>query len=537
MKITKSFIVTVVLAGSFSVGLVVNAGNLDAPHASALPKGKSDTQFFKNSDVDWREDFATLDRARWTPEVTASGGGNFEFQVYTDSEDNLFVRDNVLYLKPGLTKTHQISSGQFLKNGTGGSTPDSVPVVPGDGKNYSGTITAGDIGEHAILGCGKTSFVQANDIFTNNGCPVWGKNQIWWLDLGTRCTDNGSSIKLPNNGGCVLSSGYYVTQAFEDASYSYYSIMKPVTSARISTKNSKDGFFKYGRLEVKAKIPKGDWLWPAIWMLPKSTVPIDRDNPTGTGVYGVWPRSGEIDIMEARGNDRGCSDAYMDRNPKSNAGGVQSIAGTLHWGESYKKNGFPKTHTAYTVSDTSGTLDQEFHIFGIRWNETGLYTYLDNDSNHVLEVSFVQGSFSDRASQKTEHCLKRGPKDSDNFDCVMNSSENSMEKFPADIWPTRQGPFDQEFYLILNVAVGFVDPDPNAGKLGYFPDNYCNKPWQNAGKYPVADFYAAKSDWFPTWTGGTSSAISDNAALQISEIRYWNEQHAGVFGELKNPGN
>ena len=41
---------------------------------------------------------------------------------------------------------------------------------------------------------------------------------------------------------------------------------------------------------LKAKLPKGDWLWPAIWMLPRYNE------------YGQWPASGEIDIMESRGN-------------------------------------------------------------------------------------------------------------------------------------------------------------------------------------------------------------------------------------------
>ena len=67
----------------------------------------------------------------------------------------------------------------------------------------------------------------------------------------------------------------------------------------------------YGKVEVVAKLPEGDWLWPAIWMLPEDSV------------YGEWPRSGEIDIMEARGNAPGYS-----------AGGRDIITSTLHWGES-----------------------------------------------------------------------------------------------------------------------------------------------------------------------------------------------------------
>lgn len=65
-------------------------------------------------------------------------------------------------------------------------------------------------------------------------------------------------------------------------------VIPPVMSARITTKGHYS--IKYGRVEIKAKIPRGDWLWPALWMLPVDDA------------YGTWPRSGEIDIMEARGN-------------------------------------------------------------------------------------------------------------------------------------------------------------------------------------------------------------------------------------------
>jgi beta-glucanase (GH16 family) len=71
-------------------------------------------------------------------------------------------------------------------------------------------------------------------------------------------------------------------------------IINPVRSARLSTKGKKS--IKYGKVEVVAKMPKGAWLWPAVWMMPEST------NPDGSGVYGPWPRSGEIDIAESKNN-------------------------------------------------------------------------------------------------------------------------------------------------------------------------------------------------------------------------------------------
>ena len=81
--------------------------------------------------------------------------------------------------------------------------------------------------------------------------------------------------------------------------------LNPIKSARIRTAESFS--FTYGKVEVKAKLPRGDWLWPAIWMLP-------RDNQ-----YGDWPSSGEVDIMESRGNA-----------PSYPPGGYDSFGSTLH---------------------------------------------------------------------------------------------------------------------------------------------------------------------------------------------------------------
>ncbi len=60
----------------------------------------------------------------------------------------------------------------------------------------------------------------------------------------------------------------------------------PVMSARLSTRGSYS--IRFGKVEVVAKLPRGDWLWPAIWMAPLDSV------------YGPWPLSGEIDVRSAR---------------------------------------------------------------------------------------------------------------------------------------------------------------------------------------------------------------------------------------------
>lgn len=139
-------------------------------------------------------------------------------------------------------------------------------------------------------------------------------------------------------------------------------VINPVRSARIRTVNS--FAFEYGRVEIVAKLPKGDWLWPAIWMLPKHNE------------YGTWPASGEIDIMESRGND----ETY-------GAGGHDTFASTLHWGPNWDQNKFALTHKDHKHTESLGNA---FHTYGLYWDESGLYTYLDDPANKVLEVDFTK---------------------------------------------------------------------------------------------------------------------------------------------------
>jgi hypothetical protein len=88
-------------------------------------------------------------------------------------------------------------------------------------------------------------------------------------------------------------------------------------------------------VEVEAQLPAGDWLWPAIWMMPEE----DK--------YGPWPNSGEIDIMESRGN-----------NYTYKMGGNNLASSTLHWGPNLAMDAYwrttnaqPALHTDYTKSE------------------------------------------------------------------------------------------------------------------------------------------------------------------------------------------
>jgi beta-glucanase (GH16 family) len=112
------------------------------------------------------------------------------------------------------------------------------------------------------------------------------------------------------------------------------------TSARMQTKNMGD--WLYGKMEARIKLPVGKGMWPAFWMLP-------TDN-----IYGIWPRSGEIDIMELIG--RLPSDTHA----------------TIHYGDDGVDHGFG-TH----LSLSSGTFADDFHVFSMEWSPNEIKIFLD----------------------------------------------------------------------------------------------------------------------------------------------------------------
>jgi len=237
--------------------------------------------------------------------------------------------------------------------------------------------------------------------------------------------------------------------------------INPIQSAAIRTSNSFS--FKYGRVEINAKLPRGDWIWPAMWLLPRWTA------------YGQWPMSGEIDIMESRGNA-----------PGYRADGSDTFGSTLHWGPYAPYDIFEKTHKSYTLPNKKSFAD-DFHIFGLYWDATGLYTYIDKDSNKVLQVNWTKTDF---------------------YTLGEFSKINSVNP-----WATGDvgAPFDQEFYLILDVAVG-----GSAGGFrdleSYFPVGP-DRPWKN-DEHATKDFWDNRAQWEPTWKG-------DDVALKVDYVRVW----------------
>ena len=167
----------------------------------------------------------------------------------------------------------------------------------------------------------------------------------------------------------------------------------PYTSARLRTLDKGD--FKYGRIEVNAKIPAGQGVWPAIWMLPTEWK------------YGDWAASGEIDIMEAI--NLGTTD-------------TTAIFGTLHYGAVQPGNRY--TGTSYEFEDSDPT--EQFHTYAIEWGATEIRWFVD-------DVHY--------ATQRASGWYAQTKDDEGNLKNLQTGE-----------------PFDEAFHLLLNVAIGGAWP-------------------------------------------------------------------------------
>ncbi|MDE6529169.1 MAG: family 16 glycosylhydrolase [Lachnospiraceae bacterium] len=112
------------------------------------------------------------------------------------------------------------------------------------------------------------------------------------------------------------------------------------TSGKVTSQNKED--FMYGKVVVSAKVPEGQGLWPAIWMMP-----------TDESYYGQWPKCGEIDIMEVLGNQTDI--AYC----------------TVHYGEPHAEQ-----QGTYQLNGT--TFAEDFHEYSVEWEPGEMRWYIDN---------------------------------------------------------------------------------------------------------------------------------------------------------------
>ncbi len=203
-----------------------------------------------------------------------------------------------------------------------------------------------------------------------NGCDIglcgWGNNELQWYQPENVEVSSGT-LKIDAKKEKVENSDY--------------------TAAKIKTIGKGD--WTYGRFEASIKLPTGRGLWPAFWMLPTDKV------------YGGWPRSGEIDIVELIGDK------------------PHEIHGSMHYGKVWPNNS--NLHESYHLNE--GIFNETFHTFAVEWEEGEIRWLLDD---------------------------------------YLYST-----KRPEDIAPLNW-PFDQNFHIVLNVAVGGTWPG-NPDETTSFP--------------------------------------------------------------------
>jgi beta-glucanase (GH16 family) len=191
---------------------------------------------------------------------------------------------------------------------------------------------------------------------------------------------------------------------------------------------------KFGRFEFRAKMPFGQGYWPALWMMPERSV------------YGGWPASGEIDVMENRGSN------------------ATTVLGTIHFGGvgHHDQSWGPP----FRFSD--GESVTNFHLYAVEWSTNAIRWSVDN---HVYETQTSWWSSSNRTNTAI-----RNP-------------------YPA--------PFDQPFYIIMNLAIG--------GQFGGNPNATTVFPGE------VLVDYVRVYDWVGgTTAGNLNSTLQNVVSREIS---------------------
>jgi beta-glucanase (GH16 family) len=229
----------------------------------------------------------------------------------------------------------------------------------------------------------------------------------WDFDIGNAFYDHERNEWLPGWGNEELQ--YYTrdpANAFvRDSVLTIRALKRSLhgcryTSARLKTRRG-DGTAlfarQYGKFEFRARVPHGKGVWPALWLMPQAES------------YGTWAASGELDVMEIRGDQ------------------PDKVLGTIHFGSSAPKN----QYSTHTLQLPAGCAVADWHVYAVEW-----------------EPGEIRWSFDGTVWAR------------ENFWWSCSRTRNGQGLAPgraSDLnpWPA---PFDRPFYLIMNVAVGGVFP-------------------------------------------------------------------------------
>ncbi|MBB6479290.1 carbohydrate binding domain-containing protein [Spirochaeta isovalerica] len=291
-----------------------------------------------------------------------------------------------------------------------------------------------------IISDGKWNFIE--------GAGGYGNNELQYYS--------------PRNENARIEKGNLVIEAREE---SYKG--SPYTSAKLTTEGK--GEWTYGRFDFKARLPEGQGIWPAIWMMPA-----DME------VYGGWPSCGEIDIMELVGHE------------------PSTVHGTLHYGMPWKYTGSP-----YTLE--KGKFSDDFHIFSLVWLPGEIKWYVDG------KLVQTQDDWYSQKNSREEAFAFNAPFDRDLYLQLNVAVGGNWPGYPDEttVFPQRM---EIDWVRVYEAADGYGKPP-------------VKKPVEEAeitGRDPLDDgnyvFNSTFDDQMKWWEFGNYEGGMGNAAVENGEM-------------------
>jgi beta-glucanase (GH16 family) len=312
--------------------ILLNACREDEPASDVLLPSSIELEVSLDEEVEGKVDV--------TVTATSANFYSFDFGVddatYVESEDGIA---SFTYSEAGqyvITARAHALQDEFVETSENVEIAFTVPtVITQNGDSGYRTPTSYDgytlVWNEEFVG---TSLSDADwNYELGTGSSGWGNNELQYYQEENATVDGGR-LTIEAREEVVQGSNY--------------------TSARLTTEGKKE--FQYGRIDIRARAPYGQGIWPALWMM--------GSNFSTAG----WPFCGEIDIMEMVGG-------VVD------GGGDDVVHGTVHWDNDgqYANYGDSKTMPA--------PLANAFHVYSIIWDENEIAWYIDDVRYNVIDIT------------------------------------------------------------------------------------------------------------------------------------------------------
>ena len=256
----------------------------------------------------------------------------FELKIIGDEVDEPEEKFEILLLNPVNAQVQEDRSTFTIIDN---DLPDGTLVIPTEGystlESYPGmTLTWSDEFNGTVLNTADWTYE------IGNGQNGWGNNELqYYQEANTSIVDN----------------DYLVIEARRQSVGAF-----DYTSSRLITQGKQE--FQYGRIDIRAALPEGQGIWPALWML-------------GSNINSVsWPACGEMDIMEMVGHN------------------ANTVHATVHFGSNGAQHQF--VGNSRTLGPNASYQD-EFHVFSLIWEEDHLQFLMDDEVYHEITPADMNG--------------------------------------------------------------------------------------------------------------------------------------------------